>query len=507
MIKEVSPSPLFFICVLLTLFLAIFYNTVTNMAGIYIVSDLGGSTDISLYPMVFFGLGNALSIALALSLAERWGAIKLLVYGLLSYTFFSLLCGIASTFFLFNLYRFGLGLSSGLFYILCRKLIFVFSPTEKLENYSIVMISMYAIVPVLGACFGAWLAYENVWRWIFHVNAPVAFVLALYFWVFFRHLDEFHVAPSSFDTVGCIFFFLAAGSLVSAVTLAQELDWFRSPLFTALVCMGVPSLLFFVLWEWNHPEPLLDIKLLQSPLLSYALLNLAILFSAYFGIIILITLWLKLYVNYTPLWISILIGIMATSGFLAYTIGKTFLRHFDPRFTLGLAIGCLAGSCYYSVSFNVEVDFFHLAVARCLSGVGLVLFLFPLFSLAFCSHGPEKFPKVFTLFQVVRALFSSLGAAFYTTLWQRRQFFFYERLGEGLTPSSQLSSEFLHRAVDRFHLTKNQAADQLHVFLYEQATSLALNDVFGCMGWILTALLVLLVFSFVWESRIILERK
>jgi DHA2 family multidrug resistance protein len=362
------------------------------------------------------------------------------------------------------------------------------------------MVLMYASVPVLGACFGAWLAYEAHWSWIFHFNEPVALLLAIYFWLFFRDLDPPKQERAPFDIVGCIFFCIGIGCLVTAITLSQELDWFRSSLFTWLVILGIPCLLFFILWEWNHPSPLLDLQLLRSPLLSYSLLNLAVLFSSYFGMIILISLWLKIYVNYTPLWISALIGIMGVSGFLAYLVGEKFLRQLNPRLILALSIGCLISSCYYSTYFNVDVDFFHLAVARSLAGLGLVFFLFPLFSLAFASYGSEKSLNIFTLFQVTRALFSSLGAAFYVILWQRRQVFFYERLGENLNVSSQLTSDYFHRAIKIFHLTKDQAVEQLHVLLSQHATSLALNDVFGFMGWLLTLFLVLLILILILEK-------
>src|SRR5690606_13493483 len=104
----------------------------------------------------------------------------------------------------------------------------------------------------------------------------------------------------------------------------------------------------------------------------YSLINLAVLFSTYYGMIILITLWLNLYANYTPLWISLLIGTMGIAGTLAYFFGEKVLSRFDPRITLGFAILFFAISCYYSTYFDVDVDFFHLAVARFLSGVGLV---------------------------------------------------------------------------------------------------------------------------------------
>ena len=489
-------SPLFFVCLFSTLFLAIFYNTVTNMAGVYIASDLGGSSDISVYPMVFFGLGNALSIPLANPLADRIGPIKLLIQGLLIYTLFSIFCAIAPTFLIFNFFRLGLGLASGLFYILSRRLLLTFAPEEKQEAYSFVMIIMYVIVPVLGASFGAWVAYESHWLWIFYINEPIALFLAAYFWYCHRKKDPSSSSASvPFDKIGYLFFFIGLSCLITAATLSQELDWYRSSFFLCLIAIGFPSLLYFILRTLIHPHPLLALPLLKKPLLSYALFNLAILFSAYFGMIILIALWLNIYVNYTPLWIAVLLCNMILGGSLAYLVTTVLLRRFDPRFTLALAILACASSCYYSTYFDINVDFFHLAVARFLAGAGLGLFLLPILKLALNSD-PDQSTPIFTLFQVVRSCSSSLGAALYVILWQRRQIFFHQRLGEDLTVYSSLTRDYFHKANQTFHLTRDQSLGQLNVFLDRQSTSLALNDALGCMGYILIGLLALLVLSF-----------
>jgi DHA2 family multidrug resistance protein len=466
------------------------------MAGIYIASELGGSTYISVYSMISFGVGNILSIPLTNPLADRLGPIKLLVYSLLLYTFFSVLCGAATTFVLFNIFRFGLGIASGPFYVLCRRLLLALAPAHKIAAYSFIMLLMYAIVPVLGATFGAWLAYENIWRWIFHVNGPIALCLAGYFWFFFRQDDSVISSSVVLDKVSYVFFVVGVIFLVAAATLSQQLDWYRSPFLVFLTVVGMLSFLFFVLWDLSSQNPLLQLKLLCSPLLSYSLINLFILFSAYFGMIILITLWLNIYVNYTPWWVSALIGTMAVAGLFGFFVSKSLLVRFDPRYTLALAILCFASSCYYSVYFDVDVDFFHLAVARFFAGLGLVLFLLPLFQLAMVSYGPENSSGIFVLFQVVRVLSSSLGSGLYVILWQRRQVFFHERLGESLTINSQLTIDYFQRAIDVFHLTRDQATAQLDVFLQRQATSLALNDVFGFMGYLLLGLLALLGLSF-----------
>ncbi len=491
-----SPSRFFYLSLLTTLFLAVFYNTVTNMAGIYIVSDLGGENFTSVYAMVFFGLGNILSLPLTIPLSNRFGPIRVLVFCLLLYTGFSILCGIAQTFFIFNLYRFGMGVASGPFYLLCRKVLVACASPEECKTYSFFMLLLYAVVPVLGASFGAWLAYDNFWRWIFHVNEPISLFLAGYFWFFHRKRDSDFLGDPRVDKISYFFFAIGISSLLTAATLSQQLDWYRSPTLVFLTLIGVPSLLFAILWDLKSPTPLLHLRLLKNWLLSFSLINLAVLFSSYFGMIILISLWLNLYVNYTPWWITILVGTMANAGLFAYFVIKRVLERYDPRYMLGLAILFFAISCYYSTFFDVDVDLFHLAVARAIAGFGLVLFLFPLFDLLSISCASDKFTSAFTLFQLTRVLSSSLGAALYVIVWQRRQVFFHERLGEGLTINSQLTLNYFQRATEIFKLTKEQAIAQLDVYLERQATSLGLNDVFGCMGYILLALLALLVISF-----------
>lgn len=481
----------FFYALHLTLALAVGYMTITNMAGLYIASDLGGSAEISVYPMVFFGLGNLFSIPITASLADRFGPLRLLVFALLLYTVFSHLCAMASTFFILNLYRVGLGFSAGFFYVLCRELMVAFAPEERFKTYAFITVLIFAVMPVVGVSIGAWLAYETHWRWIFYINEPIALVLALYFWRKIKQLDP-EPKPLILDKVGYFFFCLSITSLLTAATLSQQLDWYRSWTLVGLVAVGLPSLIFFFLWSRLHPTPLFELPLLKSPLLSFSLVSLAILFSSYFGMIILISLWLNIYANYTPLWIAVLVGIMGVAAVAAFLASKTFLRRFDPRVTLGLAILTLASSCYYSTYFDVDVDFFHLAVARSLAGFGLMLFLFPIFDLSLGSYGPEKGTSIYVFFQVTRVLSSALGAGLYVILWQRRQVFFHERLGENITATSQLTAQYFDQATRIFYLTQEQAIEQLSVFQQQHATSLALNDVFGFMGYVLIGLFAVL---------------
>ncbi len=490
----------FFPAVFSMIFLASFYFTVTNMAGIYIASDLGGSHLDSVFGMVFYGLGNMLSIPLAKYLTYRYGADKLVIRSLLLYTLFSLCLGFAPTYPMFNYFRFGHGLAAGPLYFLCKHWIDAYSPPEKLAFYSTIMIMMFTVVPVFGAVFGGFVAYETHWRWIFHFNEPLSLILAFYFWRAFANIESPKTEKIPFDLWGYLSYCLAFGSIVTGATLAQELDWYRSDFFMIFVWVGTPSLIFFLWWEWDHPDPIVDIKLFANPLLRFTLINLGILFSIYYGMIILIPLWLQIYVNYTPLWVAVILITMLLAAPFAFLFFRYWVHRMDPRLPLGVSILLLLFSCLYSIHFDVEIDFTHLAITRSIAGFGFMLFLVPLFRLAFTAVERKQDESSFVLLQAVRTFCCALGGSLYVILWQRRQYFYYSRLVSEFNPYSQLTRDYYKRATEVFYLTEDQATAQFQVYLERQASVLGLNDCFGFMALVLGILLVVLIGSFYYKS-------
>lgn len=495
-------SSFFLFCLFIPFISALFFLTITNMSGIYIVSDLGGNTKTAIYPMIFFGLGNALSLPLTHRLAHSIGPIKLLSYCLFFFACFSLLCAKAETFFLFNVFRLFQGYSAGFFFVLSRNLILKFSPNEKKDLFSFLMVLCYATVPVFGACFGATVAYEYHWSYLFHFNIPIALFLAFYFLIYYRHIDPITRHRLILDKVGYILFILALTSLITAVSLAQELDWYRSKLFVFLVIFGLMTQYFFILKDRKSLNPLFDFRLFKRPLVAFSFFSEAIIFSTYFGMITLIIFWLKIYANYTPLWVNALIGIEISTAILAYFICFRFINKVDLRLILIFGLISLITSCYISTYFNPDVDFFHLALARLFSGLGIIFFLFSLFHLSQFNASQEDSDKIFWKFQFIRSIFSILGAGLYIILWDRRETFFYERLGEKITVNSPLTQSYFEKAHQKFHLWDQQAIQTLNHNLIKHATSLGLNDTYVFMSYVLTSLLGVVLLSFLFKRKI-----
>ena len=488
--------PLFF-SLFATLFFIAFTFTNPYMAAPYIVSDLGGSNTIGIYGVAFFGIGSALAVPLGKPLLARLHVRKVLIYCTLLMTFFTLLCGIAPNYPIFIIMRFFLGFSVGPLYSALNFTLTSLVAKEKKAAAMSVFVTILTVVPVIGACWGGFIAYEYFWRWIYYFNIPFLLLLAWIQAISLKNID-LKLEKTPFDWIGYIFFFIGVFSLSFSLITAQQLDWYRSQLLLFLVLIGLPCFIFYVLWSLFHPTPILDLKMLRKPAFAFALINMALLFSSYFGMITLLAFWLTLYANYTPLWIGVAIGTMAIAGLFPRFLIEGRLSKFDPRIALGLAIIFLAVSCFHTTIFDTDINFGRIAFSRMIAGFGLALFLPPIFQLCFQSFPATKSVDVIEIFQVVRNLAAGLGAAIYSIIWQRREVFFHERIGEGLNIFSHQTKLFFTKII-LLHVPGDPKA-QLDYYLERKATSLALDDVFWLMAWILVGLFIFLILTLRWTK-------
>ncbi|HHF7366571.1 TPA: MFS transporter [Legionella bozemanae] len=482
---------------LLSLAAVIFNLTLPIMAGLYIVSDLGGSPYMTSYTVSFFCIGNLLGVPLGKPGVTRLSPIQLFVVCLSLTALCSLGCATASDFFTFILFRFLEGFASGpMFLLITYTLIPLLSSNkDKVYIVSLVLICL-SIIPVIGASYGAWIAYSYHWRFLFFSNIPLCIFLILYVGYGYRKYHE-PVKKTYFDKLGYFYYCISMIFIGTALTTGQELDWFRSSLITFLLVFGVISLIFFVLRSWSAPHPVIDLKLLKNFYFSLAMIYIALFFALYFGMVILLSLWLKLYVNYTPDWIALIIGTMAFCGWIPVFINK---RQYEPFFPLIIALLFFAISCFYTTYFNVDINFNRIAFSRGLAGIGLALFLSPLFQLSVQTHPETKLAECIGFFHVSRLLGSGLGVALFLILWHRREVFYHHRLGSKLTAFSQETQQFLEKA-KLLHIQGKHASAQLNFYLTRQATALALDDCFYLMGWMALLLLFFLIIIFLFRSK------
>jgi MFS transporter, DHA2 family, multidrug resistance protein len=483
-----------------SLFLAIFNYTLSIIASFYIVGDLAGGSSTITYSISFFALGTALGIPLGGYFLAKWGIRRPLITCTILLVFFAWTSAVAMTYLDFLVGRFFQGLVCGPFYAFLLNLQNLIFPPNYKRWAPTLNACLFIVTPTLGACWGGWISYEWNWRILYYIDTPLAIIFVILQYYYIKGYDDsFLKKHVRFDFIGYISFVCALLPLGIIVIRGQELDWFRSNQISWLFVAGLFSLVFFIIWELKTEQPILNLRLLSNSAFVFCLIHLAFLFALYFGNIILLSLWLKFWANYTPWWINLLLISIGLAALLVLIL-RMQLAFVDCRVFWSISIILLGISCYHTTYFNIEVDFWRVAISRVFAGFGLALFLPPIFRMAFGLY-PTQLTDIISFLQLARALGSGLGAAVFSTLWERRQVFFNERLISRLTPFSSLTEEYYARASIR-GLAGETATAQLDYFSLREASSLALDDIFYLMFWIFVGLLLSFAYTFFLPRRV-----
>ena len=500
--KPISLTP----PLIISSFVSVFSLSVVVGASNYIVSDLGGSLTITFYAFALFAIGNVLGVPLGrafiaktFDLKEK--PVKYLLISCILFFLFSILCGCASNYPVFLIFRFFQGFWAGPMLSLQQELCGPHLSQEKQATFAKITSILFTMGSVFSAPIGTWIAYETHWRWLFFLNAP--FMIYLIF--FIKKRSDLYEAPlkkEPFDFIGYIFYAVGILSFSLSLMMGQYLDWFRSPCFATLFITGILSFAFFCLWEFIHPLPLLGIKFLHRAGKHIYILTLMTVFAIYFGANFLTSKWLHLDANYTPVWIVSLLVYSLSAALIFFFFIYRFFGKNNPRGMLLMSLIFSSAACFYATQFDVTINFGRILFVKILESIGLVLFFLPILKLSIQDVPQENVGSILGVFHAVRTLFSGLGAIIFPTILQRRIPFYHERLGEQLTLLSPATDTFFTKTKDYFIEGKHATAQLSHALL-EQSTTLGLEDVFYLMGYLFVSLIALVILDWVykWYSK------
>ena len=486
---------------LLSLFIILFSMTFTLISGINIVSDLGANMSLAAYGASFYCLGNALTLPLGKPFMTRFNPVQLYALCMILFAFFSLGCAFSTNYVEFILFRLLMGLAAGPLFVLITV---DFIPTVSRGNSRFtanIILMCFVVAPLLGASIDGVISFLYHWHWLFYIISLTCLILAFYLGRELRACTSIQSKQSQhirLDKWGYCFYFFGTLFLSTGLVTGQEFDWFRSVWITRLLVIGSISLICFIVRHYLLDCGIIDFKLFKNPYFSVSVCFVAFLFSTYFGSMAILTGWLYVDANYTPDWIALLMFIMALCMGIRFFL--TF-QSFDPRVPIAMAVISFAACCFYMATFNWDINFGRVVISRVLIGCVIPFFLPGLTQLMKHKLEEGKLVECQNVFHTTRTIASALGVGLYPILWQRRQVFYHERLGEDLTTGSELTRAFIENT-QRFNLSESEALAQLNDFLNKQAASLALNDCFYFMGWIMMSLLIILIVTFLINPRI-----
>ncbi|MFQ6398283.1 MFS transporter [Nocardia sp. KC 131] len=309
--------------------------TIVNVALPDIADDLG--TGLSGLQWVVDGYALALAALLLVlgSLADRVGAKRTYLVGLVVFAVASLVCGLAQSAPSLIAARALQGVGGAAMFATTLSLLHAtYTGRDRGVAFGI-WGAVSGAAAGLGVVLGGVLTDLFSWQWIFFVNLPIALVAitltALVFPPSARRADR------TVDVPGMLSFATAATAVTYGVIRGGEHGWTDGPAVAALA-LGATALLTFWFVEYRSAAPMFPLALLRNRDFGATLVGASGQTFAAFAATPLISLWLQQQLHMTPLHAGLAMLPMAATAFVVAGVFGRMLHDTAPKWTIGAGL-------------------------------------------------------------------------------------------------------------------------------------------------------------------------
>lgn len=475
-------------------FIQILDISITNVSIPDIAGSLGVSPQNGTWVITSFAISNGVVLLLTGWLVKRVGEVRLFVWSTALFTLASMLCGQADSLAELIVFRIMQGAVAGSLIPLSQSLIMQNYPPDK-RNIGLGFWSMIVVVaPIFGPILGGWLTDNWGWPWIFYINLPFGALSSLLALSLLQERNPKEAYP--LDYIGLILLIVSVGCLQTMLDRGNDDDWFHSTFICTLALVSIISFCFWIVWEYFHKYPLVDIFIFKSRNFTMATLAGSMIFFIFYGGFVLVPLWLQTQQGYTPFKAGLaLSGTGLVAFFLTPFVGR-YLHTLDLRIWATCSFIFMSITFFWGASFAEQVTFWDIFIQRAFQGIGTSLFFVPLVSLALIGIPDTRLASASGIFNFSRTIAGGgFGTSLFVTLYNRWESFYHNMETELLT-STNPNIQHYYDVVEKQGLTETQATAILQTLLNKQTYLLSMNDLFWMAGW-----LSLLLIGIIWCTK------
>jgi DHA2 family multidrug resistance protein len=485
-------------------FMEVLDTSIANVSLPHIAGNLSVSQDESTWVLTSYLVSNAIILPISGWIASKVGRKRFYMSCVAIFTISSFLCGIAPSLGALIFFRVLQGLGGGGLGPSEQSILAdTFPPAKRGMAFAVYGMAV-VLAPAIGPTLGGFITDHYNWRWVFFINVPVGIAslfLANHFVTDPPHLRNMKERTQSIDYIGLSLIAVGLGALEVVLDKGQEDDWFHASFIVWFSIIAAIALVSFVVWEWNHEHPIVDVKLFKNRNFAASNIMMLTLGVSLFGTTVLLPQFTQILMGYTAEQAGMALSpggfvVILLLPFVGRSIGKV-----DPRALIAFGFIVLSASLFYMTSHLYQgIDFRQAVLLRVYQSVGLAFLFVPINTLVYNGVPPEKNNSVSGIVNLSRNMGGDVGIAFVTTYIARRSQAHQANLAShtsSFDPAFQARLAALTAGIQHTGATAADAAHKAMASIYfqlvQQATTLAYIDVLRVMG-ATTALMIPLLF-------------
>lgn len=487
--------------VTLATFMEVLDTSIANVALPHMAGSLGASQEESTWVLTSYLVSNAIILPISAWLSRLMGRKRFYMTCVALFTASSFLCGLAPTVGLLVFFRVLQGVGGGGLQPSEQAILAdTFPPSMRGMAFAVYGMAV-VVAPAIGPTLGGWITDNYSWHWVFYINVPVGLIS-----LFLTNKlveDPPHLAKErqrakgkQVDWWGLGLIAVGISSLQLVLDKGQQKDWFATQWITATFVLAIGCLTAWIIWEWRHPDPIVDIRLFKHRNFATAIFFTFVLGITLFGTTVMLPQFLENLLGYPAVTAG---EALAGGGFimmLMMPIAGGLAARVDPRVLMAIGFSSTGIALFYmSQNITLGMDFHTAFMLRVFQTIGLAFIFIPSSTLSYVGIPMEKNNQVSAINSFARNIGGSLGIALITNYLtrssQQHQTFLashaaagspaYEAMVKGISGALQSAGVNQHDA-------QQQSIARVYGMIQQHATSLAYVDAIAALALVVTAL-------------------
>ena len=432
-------------------FMEVLDTTIANVSLRHIAGSLATSQDESTWILTSYLVSNAIVLPISGWLANVIGRKRFYMICVVLFTVSSVLCAFATSLQAMLIFRILQGIGGGgLAPVEQSMLADTFPPQKRAQVFALYGLTV-VLAPAIGPVLGGLLTDNFSWRWVFLINAPVGVLSLILTGIFVNEPPALRADRKrlladglNVDYIGFALVALGFGTLQVVLDKYERDDGFNSPFIVWLSLICVVSLVTLMIWEWLHPQPVMNVRLMRfRP------------FAISSFIMFLIGFLLISTTQLLPQLTQELMGYDATTAGLTLGAGGlvTILvmplsgivtgRLIQPRWLLLGSLLVSAAALFNLSHMTIYESFWDVSKARAFQAVALPFLFIPVSAVSYVGLPPQASNEASAIINLMRNLGGSVGVSFVTAMLSWRSQFHHARLSEHITAATDLGNRSL----------------------------------------------------------------
>jgi len=429
-------------------FMEVLDTSIANVALPHMAGSLGASLDEATWVLTSYLVASAVILPISGWCSNRFGRKRFYMTCVVMFTGCSLLCGIAPNLHFLIIARILQGLGGGGLAPSEQAILADTFPANK-RGQAFALYGMAVVfAPAIGPTLGGWITDNFNWHWIFFINLPVGI---LSFFLTNRMVEdppqmiERRKASQHLkvDFMGLGLVGLGVGLLEYTLDRGQEKDWFSDLGIRTSFIAAIVLLIVFVFWEWQHPDPIVDIKLLKNRNFGTSVFLQLVLGTVLFGSTVLIPQYLQTLLGYTAERAGM---VLSPAGFVLMAmmmVSGKLVSKLDARAMAAFGYFWTAVGLYNLTRLDLTTAYSAATMFRIFQVMALPFVFIPISTLNYVGVPLEKNNQISSLSNFARNIGGSAGTALLTTFIARTAQTHQQALSANAIPGSAAWSYYI----------------------------------------------------------------